>query len=234
MSYDTLEYERAGEISTITLNRPDKRNAVSTQMIDDLLRALGQAETDPVRAVIITGTGKAFCSGMDLSSLRAMSDQAPEEHLKDSRLMAKMFHGIYSFPKPVIAAVNGAAIGGGCAIATLADFTLAVPEAATPRAYMRSANRFMAPALVSAFLRRQIGEKRTRDLLLSGRIIDAVEAQMMGLVSEIVSANQLLDRSREIAGMLVAASPTSVSRTKHLLLEFDASSLLRGVRFSSS
>ena len=175
MPYDTLEYERAGEISTITLNRPDKRNAISTQMIDDLLRALGQAETDPVRVVIITGTGKAFCSGMDLASLRGMSDQGTEDHLKDSRLMARMFHGIYSFPKPLIAAVNGAAIAGGCGIATLADFTLAVPEAKFGYTEVRIG--FM-PALVSVFLRRQIGEKRARDLLLSGRIIEAAEAQI--------------------------------------------------------
>lgn len=226
MSYGTLHYEIANEIATITLDRPDKRNAISAQMIDDLLGALANAESSPARVAIITGAGKAFCAGMDLDGLRAVAGQSPEQNLEDSQRMAKMFHRIYGFPKPVISAVNGAAIAGGCGIATLADFTLAVPDAKF--GYTEVKIGFI-PALVSVFLRRQVGEKTTRDLLLSGRIIDATEALRLGLVTEIVVPEKLVERARELAASLVASSPTSISRTKRLLLKYDEAEILKEI-----
>jgi methylglutaconyl-CoA hydratase len=226
MTYETLTYEVAGELATITLNRPEKRNAISTRMIEELVAALDEAEKGAGCAVIITGTGKAFCSGMDLDGLRAIATQSSQENMEDSRRMAKMFLRIYSFPKPVISAVNGAAIAGGCGIATLADFTLAVPEAKF--GYTEVKIGFI-PALVSVFLRRQVGEKITRDLLLSGRILDAAEAQRLGLVSEIVAADSLLPRARELAGTLLASSPTSIARTKRLLLKGSEGALIEEI-----
>jgi len=218
LSYQTLKLEYDGALATITLTRAEKRNAISALMITDLLLALDHVEASAARALILTGSGKAFCAGMDLDGLRTLASQSPEEHLEDSRHMAKMFHRIYSFPKPVIAAVNGAAIAGGCGIATLADFTLAVPEAKF--GYTEVKIGFI-PALVSVFLRRQIGEKRARDLLLSGRIIEAAEAFNLGLVTEIVPAGKLAERAKEIAATIIAASPISVTRTKRLLLAYN-------------
>lgn len=222
MTYTTLTLERTDEIACITLNRPDKRNAISAQMIDDLLAALDEAEHGPARVLILTGAGKAFCAGMDLDGLRALAGNSPGQNLEDSRRMAKMFHRVYAFPKPVISAVNGAAIAGGCGIATLADFTLAAPEAKFGYTEVRIG---FIPALVSVFLLRQIGERHARDLLLSGRIVDAVEAFRMGLVSEIVPAEKLMARAEELASSLLASSPTSIARTKRLLLEHDAAAL---------
>jgi methylglutaconyl-CoA hydratase len=215
MSYETLTFDGAGEIATITLNRPDKRNAISTRMIEELLAALNEVETGPARIAVITGAGKAFCAGMDLEGLRAIATQSPEENVEDSRRMAKMFYRLFSFPKPLVAAVNGAAIAGGCGIATLADFTLAVPEAKF--GYTEVKIGFI-PALVAVFLRRQVGDKVTRDLLLSGRTMDATEAHRLGLVSEIVSAESLMEKARALGSQLIAASPTSIRRTKRLLL----------------
>jgi methylglutaconyl-CoA hydratase len=222
MNYETVKYEIADEIAAITLNRPDKRNAISAQMIDDLVAALGDADAGSARVVIITGAGKAFCAGMDLEGLRAIAGQSPQQHLEDSRRMANMFYRIYSFPKPVISVVNGAAIAGGCGIATLADFTLAVPEAKF--GYTEVKIGFI-PALVSVFLRRQVGERTARDLLLSGRIIDAAEAHRLGLVTEIVPPEKLRERARELAASLLASSPTSILRTKRLLLRKDEDAL---------
>ncbi len=218
MSYQTLKLEYDDALATITLTRAEKRNAISSLMITDLFLALDHVEASAALALILTGSGKAFCSGMDLDGLRAIASQSPDQHLEDSRRMAKMFYRIYSFPKPVITAVNGAAIAGGCGIATLADFTLAVPEAKF--GYTEVKIGFI-PALVSVFLRRQIGEKRARDLLLSGRIIEAAEAFNLGLVTEIVPAEKLAARAREIAATLNAASPTSIASTKRLLLSYD-------------
>jgi methylglutaconyl-CoA hydratase len=136
--------------------------------------------------------------------------------------MAAMFLRIYHFPKPLIAAVNGAAIAGGCGIATLADFTLAVPEAKF--GYTEVKIGFI-PALVSVFLRRQVGEKIARDLLLSGRIIEAAEALRLGLVTEIVPGDALVARATELAKTLLASSPTSIARTKSLLLKTGSEAL---------
>jgi methylglutaconyl-CoA hydratase len=215
MAYTTLKLEYDAEIAVITLARPEKRNAISMQMIEDLLAALDAIDENAARVAIITGEGKAFCAGMDLDELRSIAVQTKRENFEDSRRMAAMFYRIYSFRKPVIAAVNGAAIAGGCGIATLADFTLAVPEAKF--GYTEVKIGFM-PALVSVFLRRQIGEKQSRDLLLSGRILDAAEAFRLGLVTEIVPSDKLLARAREIAVLLVASSPVSLARTKHMLV----------------
>lgn len=222
MSYSTLTLERSGEVATVTLNRPEKRNAISTQMIEDLVGALDEAEHSPARVLILVGAGKAFCAGMDLDGLRALAGQSAGQNLEDSRRMAKMFHRIYAFPKPVISAVNGAAIAGGCGIATLADFTIAAPEAKF--GYTEVKIGFI-PALVSVFLLRQIGEKAARDLLLSGRIIDAAEAMRLGLVSEVVPSEKLMARAQEVAAGLVASSPTSLARTKRLLLQHDDAAL---------
>jgi methylglutaconyl-CoA hydratase len=220
--YSTLLLDINGNIATIMLNRPEKRNAISADMICELQTALDEIERSHARVGIITGAGKAFCAGMDLEMLAAISQQSPAENQEDSRRMAKMFRRIWSFPRPLIAAVNGPAFAGGCGIATLCDFTLAAPEAKF--GYTEVKIGFL-PAIVSVFLTRQIGEKRTRDLLLTGRIIDPAEAKEFGLVSEIVPAERLLDRSRELAGTLIEASPSSLSRAKRLLI----SSELAGV-----
>ncbi len=214
MAFHTLLLDLAPPLATITLNRPEKRNAISPQMIEELLEALEQADQSAARVVLLAGTGKAFCAGMDLDALRAISTQSPEQNLDQSRRMAKMFRRIWSYPKPMIAAVNGAAIAGGCAIATLCDFTLAVPEASFGYTEVRIG---FLPAIVSVFLRRQVGEKIARDLLLTGRILGAEEAHRIGLVTEIIPADRLLERAREIAGTLLANSPASLRLTKSLL-----------------
>ncbi len=215
-----------GAIATVTLNRPDKRNAISTQMIEDLLAALAEIEASPARAAIITGAGKAFCSGMDLDALRGLAAQTPAQNLEDSQRMARMFRRIWAFPKPLIAAVNGAAIAGGCGIATLCDFTIAVPEAKFGYTEVRIG---FIPALVSIFLIRQIGERRARDLLLTGRICDAEEARQLGLVSQIIEPERLMDTARARAAGLLESSPTSVSRTKRLITDTAAAEVDRAL-----
>jgi methylglutaconyl-CoA hydratase len=212
--YSTLLLEFNGEIATLTLNRPDKRNAVTTPMIAELLTAFDVIEKSHTRVVILTGAGKCFCAGMDLDMLAAIAKQSPAENQEDSRRIAKLLRRIWSFPRPTIAAVNGAAYAGGCGIATLCDFTLAVPEAKF--GYTEVKIGFL-PAIVSVFLTRQIGEKRSRDLLLTGRIIDAAEAKEYGLLTEVVPADRLFDRAQELASELIAASPNSLTRAKHLL-----------------
>ena len=220
--YSTLLLDISGKIAHITLNRPDKRNAISAQMIADLQSALDAIEKSHARVVIMTGAGKAFCAGMDLEMLAAIAKQSPAENQEDSRRIAKMLRRIWSFPRPLIAAVNGAAYAGGCGIATLCDFTLAAPEAKF--GYTEVKIGFL-PAIVSVFLTRQIGEKRSRDLLLTGRIIDAAQAKEYGLVTEVVPAERLMDAAHELADTLISASPSSLTRAKRLLVSAVANSV---------
>src|SRR6202521_4178912 len=220
--FTTLLLDFSGEVAHITLNRPEKRNAISTQMIAELQSALDAIEKSHARVGIVTGAGKAFCAGMDLEMLAAIAKQSPGENQDDSRRIAKMLRRIWSFPRPLIAAVNGAAFAGGCGIATLCDFTLASPEAKF--GYTEVKIGFL-PAIVSVFLTRQVGEKRSRDLLLTGRIISAAEAKEFGMVSEVVPTERLLDRVQELVAELIAASPSSVTRAKHLLTSSAAAGL---------
>src|SRR6476646_1635522 len=129
MEYKTVHYEEVGSVATITLNRPDKRNAISYELIEDLLAALKQAAGSQAQVVILTGAGKAFCSGMDMDNLKQLTGRTHQQNVQDSETMASLFRTLYDFPKPTIAAVNGPAIAGGTGLATLCDFTLAVPEA---------------------------------------------------------------------------------------------------------
>src|ERR1700692_2524868 len=194
--YSTLILEFSGEIAKITLNRPEKRNAINTQMIAELQTVLDTIEKSHSRVVIVTGAGRAFCAGMDLEMLAAITKQSPAENQEDARRIAKMLRRIWSFPRPMIAAVNGAAYAGGCGSATLCDFTLAAPDAKL--GYTEVKIGFL-PAIVSVFLTRQIGDKRCRDLLLTGRIIDAQEAKQFGLVTEVVPAERLPHRAHNTA-----------------------------------
>jgi methylglutaconyl-CoA hydratase len=205
-----------GRVATLTLNRPDKRNAISFELIDDLLRALDEVSKSDAIILILTGAGKAFCSGLDLDSLKALLGRSPEENLKDSQTMVQLFRSIYEFPKITIAAVNGAAIAGGSGLALLCDFTLAAPEAKFGYTEVRIG---FVPAIVSTFLLRQVGEKQARDLLLTGRIFDAEEAARLGLISEIVPGENLLERARELASLLMQNSAASLLATKKLLTD---------------
>ena len=216
MNYSTLQLAFDGALATLTLNRPEKRNAISYELIGDLLRALHEVKNSSARVLILTGAGKAFCSGLDLDNLKALIGRTPEQNLEDSRTMVSLFRALYEFPKPTIAAVNGAAIAGGTGLALLCDFTLAAPEAKFGYTEVRIG---FVPAIVSTFLLRQVGEKIARDLLLTGRIFDAEEALRIGLINEIIPAEKLMDRARALAAKLMESSPLSLAYTKRLLTE---------------
>jgi methylglutaconyl-CoA hydratase len=213
-NYKTIQLTGQGHVTTITLNRPDKRNAISYELIEELLAALDDVAHSSALVLILTSAGKAFCSGMDLENLKELLGRSSEQNLQDSETMARLFHTLYDFPKPTIAAVNGAAIAGGCGLATLCDFTLAVPDAKFGYTEVRIG---FVPAIVSTFLLRQVGEKHARDLLLTGRITSADEAYRLGLVNEIVAPEQLMDRAHELAAQLIENSPVSLACTKRLL-----------------
>jgi len=225
-AFSTLTLAYDGPVATITLNRPDKRNAISYELIDEVLGALQKVGDSPAQILILTGSGKAFCSGMDLENLRSITARTPEENYADSSTMARLFRTLYEFPKITIAAVNGPAIAGGCGLATLCDFTLG--SSAAKFGYTEVRIGFI-PAIVSTFLLRQIGEKQARDLLLTGRIIGADEALRIGLANEIVEPDKLMERARELAASLMQNSPASLLATKRLLTRYASNELDREI-----
>jgi methylglutaconyl-CoA hydratase len=219
---NTVLFAEAEGIATLTLNRPEKRNAITFELLDDLMSALDAAEKSAAQVIILTGAGKAFCAGLDLEGLKGLLGKKHEENVKDSTTMARLFRRVFDFPKPTIAAVNGAAIAGGTGIATMCDFTLAVPEAKFGYTEVRIG---FVPAIVSSFLVTQVGHKIARDLLLTARIFDAAEAHRYGLVNEVVPAGQLMARARALAQTILENSPSSVRAAKRLINSFIAEQL---------
>jgi methylglutaconyl-CoA hydratase len=224
--YTKLKLGHEDRIATLTLSRPEKRNAISRALIEELLAALVEVEQSPAQVLIVAAEGKAFCAGMDLEDLRALAAQSAEENLRHSRSIAGLFRALYEFPKTTIAAVNGPAIAGGAGLATLCDFTLASTAASFGFTEVRIG---FLPAIVSAFLLRQVGEKHARDLLLTGRIITAGEAYRMGLVNEVVEAVHLEAGARRLAEQLLENSPASLRATKALLRSYGGDGLQRDI-----
>lgn len=209
-----IQVESSEGIQTITLNRPEKRNALSPELIDELTHVLEETATCDCGVVILTGAGSAFCAGLDMEHLESMNAHTIEQHRRDSENMARVLRSLYEFPKPIIAAVNGPAIAGGMGLAMLCDFTYASPEARFGFTEVRVG---FVPAIVASFLSRQVGEKRTRELLLSGRIINANEACRLGLITRIVLPEELMAEAIAMARTLLQNSPQAMRAVKQLL-----------------
>lgn len=214
MDYKTILISDSGHIRTITLNRPERRNAMTPEMQMELIAAFEETAASDFRVLVLTGAGDAFCSGLDLSALQTMSEKTAAEYRADAERIARLFLALYELLIPTIAAVHGPAIAGGAGLATICDFTLATPAAKFGFTEVRIG---FVPALVSAFLALQIGGKHARDLLLTGRIIDAAEAHRIGLINEVVAPEELSQRVNALAETLIANSPKSLKTTKHLI-----------------
>ncbi len=222
--YTTLKLTYEGKIAALTLNRAAQRNAINQAMIDELQEALREVEQSSAQVLIVYGEGKAFCAGMDLEDLQRLAGQSAEENHRHSQRIAGMFRALYEFPKTTIAGVHGAATAAGAGLATLCDFTLAGPEARFGYTEVRIG---FVPAIVGAFLVRQVLAKHARELLLTGRIIGAREAYRIGLVNELVEEGELHERAHRLAEELLENSPASLRATKAVLRRFDGDALGR-------
>ncbi|MSQ96964.1 MAG: enoyl-CoA hydratase [Gemmataceae bacterium] len=232
-------YEVRQAAAVITINRADKRNALSRGLIDALADAFGRARNeDGVRVVILTAAGSVFCAGMDLAELqesltgvgrespdvgRGSPDPArPSPVWDDALRLAKLFDLIYTLPKPTITAVQGAAVAGGAGLATVCDLALATPDAKFGYPEVR---RGLVAAMVMPHLMRHVGERTARYLLLSGEIIDAAEAARCGLVNEVVPADRLMERALAIAKACAEGGPNALAKTKEWLHQFSRQAL---------
>ncbi len=227
MSYQTLYVTETERVVTVTLNRPERRNALNPQMIEELVEIIDGMARRSCGVMILTGRGAAFCAGLDIEHLKSLVHKSPAEHREDSQRVAHLFRSLYDLPLPTIAAVNGHSIAGGMGLATICDFTLSVPEAKF--GYTEARIGFV-PAMVSSFLALQVGEKKARDLLLTARLISAEEARQMGLVNEVVNESGLMMRARQLAHQLLQNSPESLRATKKLFSEHTREQLDRQLR----
>jgi methylglutaconyl-CoA hydratase len=225
-------YEVKEPIAYLTLNRPDKRNALNNEMVRALTDAFRKAEADEsAKVIVLKANGKVFCAGADLAYLQQLQHNSFEENLADSSRLADLFHLIYTLPKVVIAQIHGHAIAGGCGLATICDFSFSVPEASFGYTEVRIG---FIPAIVSLFLIRKIGEKGARELLLSGELIPAEKAKSYNLINDVIEAPELEKRVYTFARQLCEKnSGQSMALTKQLIAEIQSLNLPDGLAYAA-
>ncbi len=211
-----VNYHCTDRVASITLNRPEKRNALNYQMVTELKHAFDTAENDDeCKVVILKASGQAFCAGADLEYLQQLKNNSYAENLEDSSHLMQLFYQIYTLKKVVIAQVSGPAIASGCGLATVCDFTYTVPSARF--GYTEVKIGFL-PAIVKVFLLRKIGEARAKELLLTGDLISAEKAKTFGLVNEVVPEEELDQTVRDLAKRLcVQNSGQAMEVTKEMI-----------------
>ncbi len=217
MGYHTLLLDISESVATVTLNRADRLNAFSSDMQTELARLIGELARDPqVRAVVITGAGRAFCAGGDMDEMAQAFKSSP---LLDRNKLRRMLHEVFMplvrLEKPVIAAVNGAAVGSGMNLALAADFVIAAQDARMSQAFIKVG---LVPDTGGLYLlSRLVGLGRAKDLCLTGRMLSAPEALTMGLVHQVVPVDQLMATARQLALELAQGPTAAIGLTKTLL-----------------
>ncbi len=212
-----------GGVLTVTLNRPEKKNAIDTPMIAALLGAIERADLDgEVRVVALRGAGTDFCAGMDLNELLASADKTVEENRQAALRFGEIFIRIRKLPKPVVAVVHGRALAGGCGLATACDLLVAAESA---KLGYPEVQRGFVPAIVMTLLKRTVGEKVAFDLAATGRILSAPEAAELGLVSRVYEDSDFEEQVGEVLRALAASSASALAFTKQQFYQLD------GLRF---
>ncbi len=218
-NFERITYAAGGGVAVVTLNRPDKRNALDAQTVDELKSAVARAGSDDsVRAVLLTAAGADFCSGADLSALQRIAEASVLENRDDARSMMELFVAMRRMPKPIVAAVRGRALAGGCGLATACDVILAARSA---RFGYPEVKIGFVPAMVMAILRRSVSEKIAFELIVTGEPITAERAGEVGLVTRVLDDDGFEDAVREYMRGLTATSASAVALSKYLLYQID-------------
>ncbi len=229
---ESILYEVTERIAYLTLNRADKRNALNPEMISALKDALIKANSDvTVKVIVLKSNGTVFSAGADLDHLQKMQQNTFEENFIDSSQLKELFETIYTHPKIIIAQVEGAAIAGGCGLATVCDFTFAVTEAKFGYTEVKIG---FVPAIVMIFLLRKIGEAKAKELLLTGKLIDATQAAKLGLVNSIYSKEEIAVKVTEFAiSICNETSAQSLSLTKEMIGKVQELSLEKALNYAA-
>jgi len=219
-----ITYKVQNRIAYIRLNRAEKRNSFSRQLVSELKEAFQNAQNDDlVKVIVLEAEGKIFSAGADLAYLQHLQEFSFEENLEDSTFLKDLYLQIYRHPKVVIAAVQGHAIAGGCGLVTVCDFVFSVPDAQFGYTEVKIG---FVPAIVMVFLLRKIGEANAKKLLLSGDLVDAQTMQNYGIVSQIVENEQLKEKVNAFALHLCQSnSAQALQTTKQLIADIQEQSL---------
>src|SRR5919199_2881496 len=210
-------YAVEGAVALVTLNRPEKRNALNDALVAGLKRALGDADArEDVRAVLVTGAGADFCSGADLSALKKISEASVVENLEDAQSLMELFALIRSVRVPVVAAVRGRALAGGCGLATVCDIVLAASSA---RFGYPEVKIGFVPAMVLAILRRNVTEKRAFELLTRGEEVSAAEAERIGLINRVFADEAFEAEVESYVAGFARVSRSAVTLSKRLVYQ---------------
>ncbi|MEI7803664.1 MAG: enoyl-CoA hydratase/isomerase family protein [Bacteroidota bacterium] len=225
-------YECSERIAYLTLNRADKRNALNPEMIAALKSALIKAQHDTAaKVIVLKSNGTVFSAGADLEHLQTMQQNTFEENLADSSQLKELFELIYTHPKIIIAQVEGAAIAGGCGLATVCDFTFAVTAAKFGYTEVKIG---FVPAIVMIFLIRKISEAKAKELLLTGKLIEATQAFEFGFVNAVYSKEEIATKVKEFASLLCnEASSQSLSLTKEMIGKVQELSLENALKYAA-
>jgi len=218
--YTTLRYEKDGPIIRVTFCRPEVHNAFNGDLLaemDDLFSNL--AKDDDIRVVVLTGEGKSFCAGADLNWMRAVINQSFEENLAESNALADLFHKIYSFRRPVIGRINGAAIGGGTGFVAVCDIAVAARSAKFSFSEVKIG---VVPACIGPYVIRKMGEGKARELFITGERMNADRAFNVGLVNSVVDDSELDEAVDGIIKALLSSGPEAVAMAKKLVSEVPA------------
>lgn len=231
MSDDRLGVALADGVLTLTLNRPDKRNAIDTPMVAALHDGLDRAALDAaVRVVALRGAGPDFCAGADLAELLDSAGRPADEHRAHAQRLGDVFVRMRALPKPVVAVIHGRALAGGCGLATACDLVVARADAQLGYPEVR---RGFVPAMVMAMLRRAVGEKVAFDLVATGRILSAEEAKAIGLVSRVLAAETFESDVTRLTATLAGYSPTALALIKQQLYALDGRGFADGIRLGA-
>ncbi len=213
--FKTLVLDQKNNIVTVTLNRPELHNAFNEVMIQELTKAFTLLSKDKnIRIIILTGNGESFCAGADLNWMKKMSSFTKKENLEDSKRLHKMLETIYRCAKPVIAKVNGSAIGGGVGLVAAADIALAYNSAKFGLSEVRLG---LIPAVISPFVMKKMGEANAREYFLTAERFDAVKARQMNLVNEVGSPEEIEKKLEEKIKFLLSAGPEALAESKLLI-----------------
>ncbi len=234
MQFTRLLYDTSNRKATITLNRPEKRNALDDVMVAELTTAFTQAARDQnVKVVVLQASGTAFCAGADLDYLSRIAGFDLEQNRADSSKLANLFRTIYELRKPVIAMVNGPALAGGCGLASVCDFVIASEEHAT-FGYTEVRIGFI-PAIVMIFLIKRVGEGRARELILHGNIINALEARRIGLANVVVPEAQIQTSVSALADELIHNNSLhAMGLCKEMLSKLHGLNLAEALEFAAN
>ena len=234
MNHASVTHSLEGRTAIVTLNAPQRRNSLDDVMMHELTEVLSSLNRQTaVRAVVLTGSGSAFCSGMDLAYLQKFSQLGQEENLEDARTFLRLLQLITEMRKPVIAMVNGPALGGGCGIAAACDFVLAARSAA--KIGVPEVRLGFVPAIILFYLIRRMGNGAAREFVLRGDILDAETARLKGLVTQVIEDSQLQTDTLAFAETLAATvSPSSIALTKDLLNRFHEMSTRDALEYAAN